>query len=591
MPFKHDIKIYQINTNFYEFREKETTVEVVDSIIEYHKANFKSDYDVEHKESEFEIGDVSYRLYSFDEIEKESAWMSYLPSELTEDNDFKVRHASFCLFIEYDSRVFSIIGGKGISVIKRFLNHTFGLDFFEKIAEPENDIVHTLLSRGVTGNLTSEEKTYRNDQKLGDALSIGRVPRKIHLELRKELKDTIFDFVDFEKSDTVHIEIGNIFRLKWKLSFEETHLLILRISEVLDSDVNSPLSSFERIRDDKFEDEILKMALYTHLRDDMVRLNTGDSTSANLLDYDFVHPDKLTAFYECDEYQIFLKGAQIPFETVQDRSLIYSKTLAHIYSIVDPKNPWDFISKIAGVRVKGFVGESQKTIAMFTNHLTCEILVSGRPYFLIDNNWYSVRGDFIKAINDRCKSILQSNRIQSEILSIPWSINEMTEGDYNLAYNDQINYIVLDKMLGQNIELCDILYEDGDQIYLIHVKKGFDAKIRDLTNQISISANRLWNDVKSDFHFVDAVYDRYKRSSHFNNDKTLEEFRDLFSSQKEVIFVLAFAHNKINKSVYSDLEDFKSNIAKFSVVQIQQDIQNTGYQLRIGEIKNMHNIS
>ena len=47
------------------------------------------------------------------------------------------------------------------------------------------------------------------------------------------------------------------------------------------------------------------------------------------------------------------------------------------------------------------------------------------------------------------------------------------------------------KALADGLELCDIMYYDDNNLYLIHVKYGFQSKIRELTNQITISARRL----------------------------------------------------------------------------------------------------
>ncbi|MFY0605868.1 MAG: TIGR04141 family sporadically distributed protein [Cyclobacteriaceae bacterium] len=578
----HDIKVYQINTGFYEFNNLSSSQEIVEHIIKDHKERFETPYDLEDQRSSLEIEPIDYLLYVFNEVDKESMWKTFLPKEITEQHDFSIQSTSFALFILIESEIFALIGGKGISVIKKFINHSFGLDLYEKIADPENDIVHSQMSRGVTGNLTSEQKTYRNEQKLIDSLSIGRVPNKFYLLLRQDLKDSVFDFIDFD-DESVYLEIGSSFCLKWRLSFEQTHTLILKLVEILKNGTGKPLSRFERVRDPKFTKDSLEMALYDHLRNDMVRLNTPRSSTTNNLDFDFVHPQKLNVFYECDIYSAYTKGAKTPFFETRDRTKLYYEILKYLYGIVDQHDAWSFIRHLSGVRIRGFVGEEKKTEAMFINHLTCEISVNDSPYFLIDNTWYKVRGDFIETINDQCSSMLQSNELNPNPMNKIWS-KEMDEGTYNLEYLTEEKFIVLDKMLGQNIELCDLLYETDSNIYLIHVKEGFDAKIRDVTNQVSISANRLWNDVKSDFHFVDAVYKRYSESSNFAyNPISKEDFRLKF--KKDIIYVIAFCHNKINKSVAENIQDFKSNIAKFSIIQSVRDMQSNNYPLKITEVK------
>lgn len=578
----HDIKVYQINTGFYEFNNFTSTEEIVEHIIKDHKERFETQYELADQRSSLQMDPIHYYLYVFNEIDKESMWKGFLPKEIAEQYDFSIQSSSFALFILIESEIFALIGGKGISVIKKFINHSFGLDLYEKISEPENDVVHSQMSRGITGNLTSEQRTYRNEQKLIDSLSIGRVPNKLHLLLRQDLKDSVFEFIDFG-DENVYLELGSSFCLKWKLSFEQTHQLILKIVEIQKNGTGKPLSRFERIRDAKFCKEILEMALFDYLRDAMVRLNTPGSSTVNNLDFDFVHPQKLNLFYECDIYAAYTKGAKTSFYETRDRTTLYYEILRYLYGIVDQHDVWSFIKYLSGVRIRGFVGEEKKTEAMFINHLTCEISVNESPFFLIDNIWYKVRGDFIDAINDQCSTMLSSNELNPNPLTKNWP-KGMDEGAYNLEYLKENNFIVLDKMLGQNIELCDLLYETDNNIYLIHVKEGFDAKIRDVTNQVSISANRLWNDLKSDYHFIDAVYRRYSESDNFYYSSiSKENFRSKF--KKDIIYVIAFCHNKEGKKVSENIQEFKSNIAKFSIIQSVREMQGSNYPLKVIEVR------
>jgi hypothetical protein len=583
----NDIKVYQINLDFFEFKDyKADLIEIVNHIISYHKTNFKTEFDLSYSEDEFQLDECNYHLYTFNEKEKESIWKDFFPQELVKDREFLIKSTSFVLFIKIDKRVFCIIGGKGISVIKRFINNSFGLDFYEKVAEPVNDIVFSQVSRGVSGNLTSEQITYRNEQKLQDILAIGRVPKKINLQLRKDLKDTLFDFIDFEDTENIYLEIGSSFCLKWKINFSQLHELIIKLNEVLNVTGTKSLSRFERITDDEFISSNLQPALLEQLRDDMVRLSTPNTNYGMLLDNDFVHPTKLNIFYECDAYKAFFKNGQNCFFETRDRTTLYSSILTNIYAtILDPTDNFEFRKIISGVRIRGFVGETRKTEAMFVNHLTCELTTLSQPYFLIDNVWYKVKGDFINSINEQCSQLIKRNLLTPNPLDILWDIQELTEGDYNLLYIERPEYIILDKMLGENIELCDILFETEDTLYVIHVKDGFDAKIRDLTNQISISASRLWNDLKSDKTFLKSVYKSYSESTNNVRNLSWTDFLQKFTT-KEIVYVLAFSSNLKDKTVSNNINSHKSNIAKFSVIQSFRE-QTSNYQIKVVEIKKL----
>ena len=94
----------------------------------------------------------------------------------------------------------------------------------------------------------------------------------------------------------------------------------------------------------------------------------------------------------------------------------------------------------------------------------------------------------------------------STILPLPWSKSIIrTEKKYNLQYDLIENYIVLDTITPDGVELCDIMLIEEDKIYLIHVKYGFDASLRELSNQIMLSAKRLYDDSKSGkYSYIDS---------------------------------------------------------------------------------------
>ena len=66
-----------------------------------------------------------------------------------------------------------------------------------------------------------------------------------------------------------------------------------------------------------------------------------------------------------------------------------------------------------------------------------------------------------------------------------------------MQYNGLTNFIVIDTIIVDGIELCDLLYFDSSTIYLIHVKYGFRSQIRELNNQILIAARRLKDAVEA----------------------------------------------------------------------------------------------
>lgn len=133
--------------------------------------------------------------------------------------------------------------------------------------------------------------------------------------------------------------------------------------------------------------------------------------------------------------------------------------------------------------------------------------------------------------------------------------------------------------------------EEDNKIYLIHVKTGFDAKIRDLCNQIVISANRFMISRSSgDNTFLNEVIDSYnKRADNKGFEiKNKEQFLSKFTAGgKEVVFVMAFkSDSKRVSTIRGNVEKVNSNIAKFSLIQCIREMSTFNYPIEIVEIKN-----
>jgi hypothetical protein len=179
--------------------------------------------------------------------------------------------------------------------------------------------------------------------------------------------------------------------------------------------------------------------------------------------------------------------------------------------------------------------------------------------------------------------ILNANKLNEDFMPIKWNLDKQNEDEFNLLYENLENFIVMDKVLFQNIELCDLIKIEENIVYLIHVKKGFNAKMRDLTNQISISANRLSSGANVDETFLKGIF---KALLAIGNkiEFTESEFLNIFRTHK-IVYVSAFCPIQLNRSVYTNIEKFPSNIAKISIVQCIREMQVFSYGMKVYEIE------
>lgn len=578
-----DIKVFQINGDHYELRSLSVN-DKVRFIINNHKNNHKEGtiYSVD----EFERDNTNYVLYQYSELKDESNWKGFLTEMLSNKMDYQTKQFSFALFAINNDNIYVIIGGNSLQVIKKFINEKFGIELYEYISKQNEDVVLSLTTRGITGNLSEQRELYRKNQTLFDSIELTNIPSKIVIEIREELKNSYFEFINF-RNEKSYLEIGSFFFIKVKLSFEQFHFLIETINLIITENIANPLTSFIRIKDVNFIEENLEKQLFINLKEEIFEtFSPTRGEDPYKMDIDFIHPTKILEFYECDEYELKSKLAQKPFYKTSDKSKLYIECLKFIYENVQDLNDYfEFRKVISGIRIKGYRREKLKTQAMFLNHLNTEIKVDKFSYFKVDNYWYKIENNFLNKINDLCFETYLNNKIQEPILFNKWDSSIKDEDEYNKSYKAYENYYVFDKILSDNIELCDIMYENEKAIYLIHVKDKFDAKIRDLSNQVLVASNRLWHDLKNvkSSNFLETIVDSYNsKSENLNNQLVKKEFISKFKSDKNIIFVMAFKTTRTRLDLKERIFKSESNIAKYTIVQSKKDISK--FQLQYFDI-------
>ena len=213
----------------------------------------------------------------------------------------------------------------------------------------------------------------------------------------------------------------------------------------------------------------------------------------------------------------------------------------------------------------------------------------GKKYFKIDGHWYLLEDEFLQLINTDAKEFYTKYKLQESILNT-WPIGT-DEDYYNKSHNDRATHFVFDKVISDNIELCDILVITDEQIYFVHVKDGFNTKMRDLYIQVVLSAKRLSNDLRDNKRssFLDKTIKKYNKlnpSKKIKSEDLIEKLRD---NSGMINFVMAFNNNHHKgKPILERLELCKSNIAKYSLVQVVKEMQQFRFSIKIIDISEIN---
>jgi hypothetical protein len=169
------------------------------------------------------------------------------------------------------------------------------------------------------------------------------------------------------------------------------------------------------------------------------------------------------------------------------------------------------------------------------------------------------------------------------------------ENEFNESHLLQTNTFVFDKVTPLFIEACDLMKVDNDTVYFYHVKKGFDNSMRDLCNQVFISARKIQEDSKMGFIFLQSLYDRVVKNNgkeeYFKNIKKQfaklkkEDFIKLIEDKK-IVFVLSVLDTAKNeRMLYTDIKDFDSNIAKFTMLELSKNMRYLGVDFKVLQLE------
>jgi uncharacterized protein (TIGR04141 family) len=583
--------IYRIDKEYRLLNSLSSTESIIERILttSFKNLGYKKIFNEQHLKS-ITKGKFTYFLYLFNSDEIVSDWQEFLPAGLNEDENFTLQKLSLILFIETENDIFCVIGGNAYQIILPFIDHSFGLNTYSRIMKPEFDELTSIKSRGITGARAGLSEQFRDNYKIIDFIKFGKVPQEIHLKLSEEISDLHFKFLkkNANVNEKIQVSVGKAFKLKKGIDFNDLHKIVeelVIISELAPSDY---LSSYEEITNKEDIETIFKPELVKRIYDDTANLGKDKFDIHKRFEHDFCNPNNIEKFYEADEYKLkekTEKDGYAVFKTVNDRAEIYDAVLSRATEKFG-NNFYDFRSYIQGVRIACYKDEIYTKGSSFLFHISAEFNINGKPIFLVDTKWYHLRDSFLKDLKINTVHVLKTYKAPSTVLNLNWNKEIIrTEKEYNLQYNLRPNYIVVDTIISDGLELCDILHYDDDNLYLIHVKYGFSSKMRELTNQITISARRLKESLgTSDKIFLDKLYNQLIAKQHNINNLSLDEFKNLFN--KKISYVLGFtSHLNENLRVENNIDKFESNIARFSLIQCSGEMRANYYDMLIYQIE------
>lgn len=547
--------------------------------------------------------DITIEAYSKYNLEIPD-WAKLINTYLLDQNQFndaKKYSSIILIFINNDSqnRCFIISGGNGASCIQKYFDYHFGINILERVFDKDVNKLDSVREKGIIGDVLASSRYYRRSRSLAYEDDFGKYFQDLDLKLEKDQIEECFPAIKNYKGNQlkakISISCSASIEIKMKIDFITVIRTIkdIMVLQAIDAPriFNTSLVPLT-IRRNKTEIILNYIFLRKKLIDAMIM------NSVINLDLDICHLE-FEKYYQSTSFKIISPElhrnskkqpviSQITRDNMDDLS--DASFLGEIYqdciSSVEYENSMNKIlflkEYLQKVRIETYNSDGDLlTEGNIIDYLQTEI-DRDHIYFLIDKTWYRLQSEFDKSLNDKYLVRIGKN-IRTYSFIKNW--NNKDETAYNELYNSKKNPIYLHLMKVDYIELCDVIHVDHDnkKIYIIHVKIGLGASIRDLVSQALISARIIEQEVLSDSkERLSALYDHAVGKDRINNSElSKSDFLNYFNYDRE--YCLAFYDNGVS-DVSFKTGDISSRIAKFSLVEFSSVMNMSGWKYSIVKI-------
>lgn len=573
------------NTTLYKIEKEHNLESVIEGIVSHLALNKK-----ESIIKDIKLLDYDAKLIVIQSSDKESEWSKFIPKEYTEGISLEYKIPSILILVNTKSGIYSIIGGTFYKYVLPFLDTSYGLNTYSRIMDPVIDQIITIKTRGVTGLRAGMSEQFKDNYRLMDYIKFGKIPTELKIKIAVETAELYFNQFLSNRSKNIILNISSGLNINKKLTFQELGLLIEIIEYIETKKANDFFSSYKEINNKDRIKNSLKPALINELFNQRVNI-----TSKKISNFDVCYPNKIEDFYSADEYKVKLKKGKSNFKTIEttsEKSEILPIILKYLNEQNFDKNLESFSNYIYNIHIYSYKNDAKKAIlkTALIYHLNTELHIQGLgTYIYLDSKWYQLRNIFIQEMNQRCSDILNEYDLKNKVLNEEWKSKSNGKRENEGTYNDRYikkDYLVLDAINPESIELADIIHIDNGTVYLCHVKYGFSTSMRELYSQIISSARRLKNDLKDeDNKYLRAVYKGLQSKSK-NNGLNEEEFLNIFKNSNSIKYVMCVTSHIKNRPLQSTVSKYKSNIAKLSLIQCYQEMRTNYYDLSFEIIKN-----
>lgn len=377
-----------------------------------------------------------------------AGWAS-LVADVVDDADALPRnsYASLVMLFKRDGRTYALTAGYGYAAVSKCAVPDFGVDIAKKSLNP-NELAR-LFQKQPTGNVYGLDRVLRGKY----------LPENDQINRKSVLKALRGKCIDQDLG--LSLEGRTSLSVNGKKDLDDVIALLDRVVDLEASDVYTvPIRGL---------DEVAKR-LSQKLDERLAELVDADQVHDIMLGYS---DDSIAS--RCETIRVGSGKETYPFDDVEG-------ILAEA-RVQRPDSP-------VSARVRGYDDAGVEVLdTPLMRTLECEIDHDGGTYFRISRKWYRTNPEYETEINNEFKNI---ERLDGYLDGWPQPDGKYVIEDEFLTAKTCDTRILAHTRKIKQIELADLL--DTENKYLVHVKKGRGAFLRNLFAQGFVSASLIHGD-------------------------------------------------------------------------------------------------
>ena len=483
-----------------------------------------------------------------------SSWIKFFSRSGIEVPDIKNQLQHLLCFSVVDDELYAYTAGQSAVVFERFTDVSFPIDVGRRIAKAE---VKGARANQITGTTLASDLHFRDPRRITYTESLDTV----WTALSGQLRDTALDkkaLADiFGVKSKMRIDVTSAVRLGPKVENPAKMIDLIRwLAKQAEGDLPSD-DGWAALDAIKVLNPRKKKDLISKLRKSLAEQVFKDKAHENLA---LANVD--ASLYSNANHYAVEQNRDLKWDDTEE------PTLEDVVSSIDIDTD-DYEKNLTDVTIRTSndeYGGSFETNGTLIAHLNGEMRYDGKTYFLIAGKWYEVDAAYITEITKDFLDLVESLNVPSASIGLRnWQTDEL-EGPYNES-SLTTDFINGDKVLTDNVELFDTLSFAKNELHILHVKRGFNVKVRDVRSQLLSSAQIIENDLRNDGKKLREHHAQLVAKGRTTMSE--EDFMALFERPRTYSLCYATAKQVTRASIGI----FKSSVAKMEVVSLNNQFR------------------